>query len=58
MTCLESSEVTLQVVASTTIIILMTLEASFALLDNIYSNGITHDKCHLQLSLLYTTGHW
>jgi hypothetical protein len=40
MTPLDSSEVMQQVVASPTIFILMTLAVSFALLDNIYSNGI------------------
>ncbi len=33
----------LEVVASPTIVILMTLEVSFMLLANIYSRGITHD---------------
>jgi hypothetical protein len=33
----------LQVVASPTIVILITLEVSFMLLANIYSRGITHD---------------
>ncbi len=28
----------------------MLLESSIALLENIYSTGITHDKCHLQSS--------
>jgi len=40
MTPLDSSEVMQQVVASPTIFILMTLAVSFALLVNIYSNGI------------------
>jgi len=35
---------TLQVVASPTIIILMTLEVSFTLPENIYSIGVTHDN--------------
>jgi hypothetical protein len=47
MTPLDSSEVTQQVVASPTIIILMTLAVSFALLENIYSNGITREDHHL-----------
>jgi len=34
----------LQVVASPTIVILMTLEVSFILLENIYSTGITYDR--------------
>jgi hypothetical protein len=33
----------LQVVASPTIVILMTLEVPFALQDNVYSTGITYD---------------
>ena len=44
MTPLESSEVMLQVVASPTVVILMTLEVSFMLLEHIYSTGITHDN--------------
>ncbi len=40
---LESSEVMLQIVASPTIIILMSLEVSFTLPENIYSTGITND---------------
>jgi hypothetical protein len=47
MTPLESSEVTFQVVASPTIVILVTLEGSFILLENIYSTGITHDDHHV-----------
>jgi len=59
----------LQVVASSTFIILITLETpmtailttlevSFMLLENIYSTGITYDR-HLQLLLkyFYGTGH-
>ncbi len=37
----------LQVVASPTIVILMTLEVSFMLLANIYSKGIIHDDRHV-----------
>ena len=40
---------TLQVVASPTIIILTTLEVSFMLLANIYSRGITHDDRHVTI---------
>jgi hypothetical protein len=47
MTPLESSEVALQVVASPTIVILVTLEVSVTFLENIYSTGITHDDHHL-----------
>ncbi len=47
----------LQVVASPTIIILMTLGVLFMLLENIYSTGVTHDDRHLRLSYLYSTGH-
>jgi hypothetical protein len=57
MTTLELSEVTLQVVASPTIVILMTLEVSFMLLEIIYSTCITHDDRHLQSSYFYSTGH-
>ncbi len=53
MTAIESSEVMLQVVASPTIVILMTLEVSFMLQENIYSTGVTHDDCHLPLSYFY-----
>ena len=38
---------TLQVVASPTIVILKTLEVSFMLLENIYSTGTTHDDRHM-----------
>jgi hypothetical protein len=34
---------TLQVVSSPTIVILMTLEVSFMLLENIYGKGITYN---------------
>ncbi len=44
-----------QVVASPTIVIQMTLEVSFMLLENIYSTGITHVDRHLQLSHFYST---
>jgi hypothetical protein len=47
MTPLESSKVTLQVVASPMIVILTTLEVSFMLLENIYDTGITHDDHHI-----------
>jgi hypothetical protein len=40
---------TFQVVASPTIVILMTLEVSFMLLENIYSTGITHDDHHMTI---------
>jgi hypothetical protein len=56
MTPLESSEVTLQVVASPMIVILTTPEVSFKLLENIYSTGITHEDRHLRLSIFYSTG--
>ncbi len=36
----------LQVVASPTIVIPMTLDMPFMLLENIYSTGITHDDFH------------
>jgi hypothetical protein len=39
----------LQVVASPTIFILMTLEVSFMLIANIYSAGITHDDHHVTI---------
>jgi hypothetical protein len=35
----------LQVVASPTIVIPMTLDMPFMLLENIYSTSITHDDC-------------
>ncbi len=40
---------TLQVVASPTIIILTTLEASFMPLANIYSKGVIHDNRHVTI---------
>ncbi len=40
---------TVQVVASPTIVILMTLEVSFMLLENIYITGITHDDRHMTI---------
>ncbi len=43
----DDSVMTLQVVASPTIVILTTLEVSFMLLANIYSRGVTHDDCHV-----------
>jgi hypothetical protein len=58
MTPLESSELVLQVVASPTIIILMTQEVSFTLLENIYTTDITHADRQLLLQYFYSTGHW
>jgi hypothetical protein len=55
MTPLELSEVTLQVVSSPTIIILMTLEVLFTLLENIYSPCITRDGHNLGSSYLQAT---
>jgi hypothetical protein len=55
MTPLGLSKVTLQVVASPTIVIMATLEVSFMLLENIYSAGITHDNRHLRSSYFYNT---
>ncbi len=43
----------LQVVASPTIVILMTLELSFMLLENIYSTGITHDDRHMTILIFW-----
>ncbi len=57
----DTSEVVkmmLQDVVSPAIVILMTLEVSFILLDNIFSTGITHDDRHLQLSYCYSTVHY
>ncbi len=54
MTLLESSKVTLQVVASPRIVILTTLEVSVMLLENIYDTGITHDDHHI--FILKSTG--
>jgi hypothetical protein len=45
----DDSIMTLQFVASHTIVILMTLEVSFMLLANIYSGGIIHDDCHVMI---------
>ena len=56
MTPLESSEVTLKVVASPTIVILTTPEVSFIFPEDIYSPGV-HDDRHLWLSCFYSTGH-
>jgi hypothetical protein len=41
----------LQVLASPTIVILMTLEVSFMLLANIYSRGVTHDDHHVTIMI-------
>jgi hypothetical protein len=53
----DDSIMTLQVVASPTIVILTTLEVSFMLLAKIYSRGITHDNRHVTIViyLLYRT---
>ncbi len=48
----DDSIMTLQVVASPTIVILTTLEVSFMLLANIYSRGLTRDDCHMMI-LIY-----
>ena len=37
------------IVATPTIVILMTLEVSFLLLENFYSTGITHDDHHITI---------
>ncbi len=42
-------KMTLQAVTSPTIVILMTLEVTFMLLENIYSAGITHDDNHMTI---------
>ncbi len=42
----------LQVVMSPMIIILMTLEVSFTLLENIYSTGVSTDDCHGDCNIL------
>ncbi len=42
----------LKIVASPTIIILMTLEVSFLLIERIYSTGVTHDDRHM-LIIIY-----
>jgi hypothetical protein len=44
---------TLQVVASLMAVILMTLEVSFLLLENIYSTGVTHDDHHMTFVKIY-----
>jgi hypothetical protein len=54
---IQATEVILQVVASPMIVILMTLEVSYMLQENIYSTGVTHDDCHLRLSYFYSTVH-
>jgi hypothetical protein len=54
---IQATEEMLQVVASPMIVILMTLEVSFMLQENIYSTGVPHDDCHLRLSYFYITGH-
>jgi len=45
----DDSIMTLQVVASPTIVILMTLEVSLMLLANIYSKSVTHDDRHVTI---------
>jgi hypothetical protein len=47
----DNSIMALQVVASHTIIILMTLEVSFMLPAKIYSRGVTHDNCHVTIEI-------
>ncbi len=42
---------TLQVVASPTIIILMTPEVSIMLVKNINNSGFTHDNCHRTVTI-------
>jgi len=52
----DSRRMTVQVVVSLTIVILMTLEVSFTLLENIYSRGGNHDdrnKFIVQVHLSY-----
>ncbi len=46
----------LLVVASLMAVILMTLEVSFLLLENIYSTGVTNDDRHITF-VTYYTGH-
>ncbi len=41
----------LQVVASPTIVILITLEVLFMVLANIYSRGVTHYNCHVTIAI-------
>ncbi len=43
----------LQVVASPMIVILVTLEASFTLIENIYSAGVTHDNQHMTIIIYF-----
>jgi hypothetical protein len=43
----DNSVMRIQVVASPTVVVLITLEVSFMLLANIYSRGITHDDRHV-----------
>jgi hypothetical protein len=43
---------TLQAVASPTIVILMTLEVSFTLLEIIFSTGVTHDDHHMMIKII------
>ncbi len=45
----DNSIMTFQVVASPTIIILITLEVSFMLLTNFHSRGVTHDDRHVMI---------
>ncbi len=51
----------LQDVVSRMLVILVTLEVSFMLLENIYSTGITHDDCNIfivqatSLTIKFTT---
>jgi hypothetical protein len=49
---------TLQVAALPIIVILTTLEVSFALLENIYSSSITHDDRHddCNIFIVHATG--
>ncbi len=47
----------LQVVASHTIIILMTLKLSFTLLENIYNTGVTNEDCHVMIKIFLRAGH-
>jgi hypothetical protein len=45
------SRMTLQVVASPTIIILKTLEVSLTLLENTYGTGMTHNDHHMAIKI-------
>ncbi len=47
---------TLQIVASLMIVILTTLEMSFAFLANIYSTGVTNDDRHITIKNIFTVG--